>query len=36
VTAIVGRAFAISLGDLLGEDELVSHLLSDAWTTAQA
>ena len=36
VTAIVGRAFAISLGDLLGDDELVSHLLSDAWATAQA
>ena len=35
VTAIVGRAFAISLGDLLGEDELVGHLLSDAWLTAQ-
>jgi curved DNA-binding protein CbpA len=34
VSAVLGQAFALALGDLVGRDELVAHLLSDPWHRA--
>jgi hypothetical protein len=34
VSAVLGQAFALALGDLVGPDELIAHLLSDPWHRA--
>ena len=34
LSAILGHAFALAIGDLVAPDELVAHLLSDPWRRA--